>query len=301
MKKGILTVMAMHAALLSPQTSLAQSTQELLGAIFGGVGGAAVCSQFGKGDGRVALTAACAIGGAILGSEIGRQLSRQDQEAYRYSMNEAMGTPIGRRVDWRGDRHSGHCEVVRTGYLRQQTTVQCREVRSVVTDGFGRVIATQVETSCYRESRWIRVEEREVMYASDRREERRDDRRDDGYDRRDDRRDDGYDRRDDGYGRRDDRRDEGYDRRDRGDRFRENHERRGPMTPISNDYLGIFLQNMRRHYADAPRLGVVYDLRDYLMSNRMSLNDRQLNRVLNQLDTRSARQEARDLLIDRVR
>lgn len=286
MKKGILTALALNAAFLAPHAGYAQSTQELLGAIFGGVGGAAVCSQFGKGDGRVALTAACAIGGAILGSEIGRQLSRQDQDAYRRSMNEAMGAPVGRRHDWRGDRHSGHCEVVRTGYLRQQTTVQCREIRSVVTDAYGRVIATQVETSCYRESRWIRVEEREVIYAADRRDDRGGyDRRDDrgGYDRRDDR--GGYDRRDDGrHDRRDDR--GGYGQRE---------------TPISNDYLDIFVQNMRRHYADASRLGVVYDLRDYLRANRMTLNERQLNRILNQLETRSGRQEARNLLNERLR
>ncbi|MBX3018809.1 MAG: glycine zipper 2TM domain-containing protein [Bdellovibrionaceae bacterium] len=325
MKKGILTVLALNAALLTPNSGYAQSTEELLGAILGGVGGAAVCSQFGKGDGRVVLTAACAIGGALLGSEIGRSLSRQDQEAYRRSMNESMGDPVGRRRDWRGDKHSGHCEVVRTGYLRQRTTVQCREIRSVVTDAFGRVIATQVETSCYSESRWVRVEDREVIFASndrrdDRREDRRDDRRDDGYDRRDDR--GGYDRRgedrrDDrgGYDRRgEDRRDDrgGYDRRDddrygrrdddrygRRDQDRGGYQQQGAQ--ISNYDLNNYVQAMQNHYADAARLGVVYDLRDYLRANRMTLNDRQLNRILNQLETRSGRQEALSLLSDRLR
>ena len=58
---------------------------------------------------------------------------------------------------------------------------------------------------------------------------------------------------------------------------------------------------MQNHYADAARLGVVYDLRDYLRANRMTLNDRQLNRILNQLETRSGRQEALSLLSDRLR
>lgn len=316
MKKGILTVLTLNAALLTPRSGFAQSTEELLGAIFGGVGGAAVCSQFGKGNGKVALTAACAIGGALLGSEIGRKLSRQDQDAYRRSMNESMGDPVGRRREWRGDRHSGHCEVVRTGYLREQTTIQCREVRSVVTDSFGRVIATQVETSCYQESRWIRVEGREVIYAADRIEtprvtrhpelgnDRYGNHRDDQYgneryghqrddNQYEDQNEDRYDQQDEGgYHRRDDDR---YDRRRQGDYDRGGYDRRADST-ISNQDLNRFIYDIQGHYADAARLAVIYDLRNYLRQNRMSVSDRQLERIINELDTRSARQEAIQLL-----
>jgi uncharacterized protein YcfJ len=320
MKKGILTLLALNVSLLAPLSSRAQSTEQILGAIFGGGAGAAVCSQFGKGDGKIALTAACAIGGAILGSEIGRNLSRQDQQNYRQSMHGTMGAPIGRRFDWRGDRHSGHCETLRTGYSRQETSIQCREVRSVVTDFQGRVIANQVETSCYRQDQWVRVEEREVIYSSDRevvrhqpRREREDDRR---YDRRDDRRQnngDGVDARDsrdqdrrglaDGYPT-DNRQNDGRYRprhqpfRDGG--YREREQFQG-LQPISRDYLHIFIQNMRNQYADAPRLEVVDDLSNYLRENRMSINERQMRRVLEQLDSRSARQEAIDLLSQSVR
>lgn len=291
MKKGILTLLALNVSLLAPLSSRAQSTEQILGAFLGGGAGAAVCSQFGKGDGKIALTAACAIGGAILGSEIGRNLSRQDQQNYRQSMHGAMGAPIGRRFDWRGDRHSGHCETLRTGYSRQETSIQCREVRSVVTDFQGNVIATQVETSCYRQDQWVRVEEREVIYSSDRevvrhqpRREREDDRR---YDRRDDRR-----QNDGRYRPRHPRfRDGGY---------REREQFQG-LQPISRDYLHIFIQNMRHQYADAPRLEVVDDLSNYLRENRMSINERQMRRVLEQLDSRSARQEAIDLLSQSVR
>lgn len=269
MKKKILGLLALQMGLSAPHVSHALTADELLGGILGGVGGALLCNELAGGRDRTAVTAACAIGGALLGSAIGGQLSRDDQSAYRSSMNRSMGRRVGERDEWRGDNHRGYTEVVRTGYYRQETTIQCREIRSVVTDNYGRTLGSEVETSCYRQDRWIRVETTEVVYGDVRGGGYND------YDR--------YDRRDDRYG--------------NDDFGRPRYE----SINITNERLRVYLSRLDRAYSDNERLDTIRRLAQDLRMSRQGLSSRQLDRVLEKLETRRAQREARSILINYMR
>lgn len=269
MKKKILGLLALQMGLSAPLTSHALTAEELLGGIIGGVGGALLCNELSGGRNQGA-TAACAIGGAILGTAIGSQLSNDDREAYRGSYNRTLGRRVGERDEWRGNNHRGYTEVVRTGYSRREVSIQCREVRSVVTDNYGRVIATESETSCYRQERWVRVETTEVVYGGG-----------GGY---------GGDNYGGGYGggyggNLDDR----YDRDDRYDGRRPGYENRA----MTNERFSSYLFRLDRARTDRERLQTIRQLTQDLRMNRMTLSIRQHDRALETFESRHARREAR--------
>ena len=72
--------------------------RELAGQVVGGALGAAVGSQFGKGDGQLVATGAGALIGVLLGGEIGRSLDAQDRACVGRTLETV---PTGQTVAWR--------------------------------------------------------------------------------------------------------------------------------------------------------------------------------------------------------
>ena len=70
------------------------------GTLLGGIGGAAIGSQFGNGTGRVVAVAAGTLLGALAGSEVGRSLDKADLDYANRANTQATTAPIGAPVRW---------------------------------------------------------------------------------------------------------------------------------------------------------------------------------------------------------
>lgn len=79
MKRSLIAIAA-AAALIGPlgQPAAAQVSNERLGNILGGVGGALLGSQIGGGSGRIVGGVVGAVGGAVVGGAIGRNVDEQN-------------------------------------------------------------------------------------------------------------------------------------------------------------------------------------------------------------------------------
>lgn len=95
--------LAMGAALVaqpvSAQGILDSIDNEDIGRILGGVGGALIGSQFGKGTGKVVAVGAGALGGMFLGGEIAKHLDSRDQQGVVDTRQRALES--SQPVAWR--------------------------------------------------------------------------------------------------------------------------------------------------------------------------------------------------------
>lgn len=95
--------LAMSAAIVaqpvSAQGLLDNIDNEDIGRVLGGVGGALIGSQIGKGTGKVVAVGAGTLGGLFLGGEIGKRLDNRDQEAVVDTRQQALET--SEPVVWR--------------------------------------------------------------------------------------------------------------------------------------------------------------------------------------------------------
>lgn len=109
-----------------------------VGTIVGGIGGAVLGAQFGKGDGRVFATALGAIGGSMLGSHVGKSMDDKDRQLAAQTLQSSLeNKPDNIASTWRNPntQHSGKVVVVRTTEMPTQRKV-CRDyVHTVVIDG----------------------------------------------------------------------------------------------------------------------------------------------------------------------
>jgi surface antigen len=86
-----------------PQAPVQQAQQvsycnsETVGKVLGGVAGALLGNQVGKGSGRAVATVGGAIAGVLVGGEVGRQMDARDQACIGQALELA---PAGRRVEW---------------------------------------------------------------------------------------------------------------------------------------------------------------------------------------------------------
>ena len=116
--------------------------KQTLGALLGGGLGALAGSQFGSGSGQLAAVAIGTLGGAFLGSEVGKSLDRADQSFMRQTSARAFEqNPTGVASAWRNPDtgHSG--TVVPTRTYRTADGGPCREFQQTVT------IAGRTETA----------------------------------------------------------------------------------------------------------------------------------------------------------
>lgn len=106
------------------------------GTVLGGVGGAVIGSQFGKGGGQLVAVAAGTLLGALLGSEVGKSLDKADAAHASQATQESLETaPSGAISKWNNpdNGHSGTVKPVRT--YQTSSGEQCREFEQTVTIG----------------------------------------------------------------------------------------------------------------------------------------------------------------------
>ncbi|MEQ8813120.1 MAG: SH3 domain-containing protein [Thalassobaculum sp.] len=101
MRKTFVPILIAGALIAQPvaaQEFLKNITNEDIGRVLGGVGGALVGSQFGGGSGKLVAVAAGAIGGMFLGGVIGKQLDPSDRQGIAETRQQALDT--GQPVTW---------------------------------------------------------------------------------------------------------------------------------------------------------------------------------------------------------
>lgn len=94
----ILLAGALVAQPVAAQEFLKNITNEDIGRVLGGVGGAIVGSQFGGGSGKWVAAAAGAVGGFFIGGEIGKYLDGRDRQGLAESRQQALES--GQPVSW---------------------------------------------------------------------------------------------------------------------------------------------------------------------------------------------------------
>lgn len=106
------------------------------GTILGAAGGAVAGAQFGKGDGRLAMTALGTLLGAYIGNEVGASLDRADQLYAQQALQQATTAPINQPVAWSNPQTNHRGVITPTREGRTQDGRVCREFRStVIIDG----------------------------------------------------------------------------------------------------------------------------------------------------------------------
>jgi surface antigen len=108
--------------------------KQTLGTLLGAVGGAVVGSQIGKGKGQLVAVAAGTLLGGFLGSEIGKSLDHADRTAMENTTQRSLETaPSGNTVSWRNP-DSGHAGTVTPQPSYQNASGSyCREYEQTIT------------------------------------------------------------------------------------------------------------------------------------------------------------------------
>jgi len=107
-----------------------------MGTILGGIGGALIGSQFGGGDGAIAMTALGAVAGAALGNTIGESMDAQDKRmAGQAAMTSFETARSGTVTAWRNpdNGHHGSFTPVRT--FQRNDGRYCREFQQKIVVG----------------------------------------------------------------------------------------------------------------------------------------------------------------------
>jgi len=102
------------------------------GAVLGGIGGAVLGAQFGRGTGKLAMTALGGVLGALAGSQLGKQLDQADKVEAGKAEERAQSAPVGQSVVWTNPEsgHSGTVTPVSEGPDRAGNF--CREYQSTL-------------------------------------------------------------------------------------------------------------------------------------------------------------------------
>ncbi len=126
-------VMAVAASLFL--SACAEGNNQTGSTIVGAGLGALLGSQFGSGDGRLAMTALGTLAGAAIGSSVGKRMDEVDRMRMREAEQRAYGAPIGEAIIWNNDKtgHRGSVTPVRDG--RSQRGEYCREFQSEIIVG----------------------------------------------------------------------------------------------------------------------------------------------------------------------
>jgi surface antigen len=133
-----LTLSILAAALLSATactTTDSWGTKQTLGTGAGAIGGGLLGSQIGGGSGQLWATGAGVLLGALIGSEIGSSLDRADQMYMGQAETRAHTAAVGETISWNNPQtgHSGSYTPVRDG--TSSSGRYCREYQQTVTVG----------------------------------------------------------------------------------------------------------------------------------------------------------------------
>ncbi|MHA1599692.1 MAG: RT0821/Lpp0805 family surface protein [Alphaproteobacteria bacterium] len=104
--------------------NLGRCNRDVLGALIGGAGGAALGSTIGKGDGQTAAIIGGAILGVLVGGSIGRTMDNVDQHCIGQALENA---PDGRTIVWQNPSSNAQYEVTPTRTVQVADGRYCRE------------------------------------------------------------------------------------------------------------------------------------------------------------------------------
>jgi len=129
------TVMAVVAGLGLAGCAEGSGNNQTVGTLGGAALGGLLGSQFGSGDGRLAMTALGTLAGAAIGSSIGKRMDEVDRIKMREAEQRAYGAPIGETIVWNNPNtgHRGTVKPVRDG--RSSRGEYCREFQSEIIVG----------------------------------------------------------------------------------------------------------------------------------------------------------------------
>jgi surface antigen len=130
----VLPVMLAAALLAGCQQT---GTKQTVGGLAGAVGGGVIGSQIGRGTGNTAAIIAGTVLGGLLGSEVGKSLDTADRMALQQAQSRAHYAPINEPIAWSNPDSGNHGYITPVREGRQQTSGHyCREYQtSVVIDG----------------------------------------------------------------------------------------------------------------------------------------------------------------------
>ena len=109
--------------------------KQTLGTGIGAVGGGLLGSQIGKGHGQLWATGAGVLLGALVGSEIGKSLDDADRAAMSHAQSQAYTAPVGEPIAWNNPEsgHSGTIVATRDGTTSSGR--YCREYTQTINIG----------------------------------------------------------------------------------------------------------------------------------------------------------------------
>ncbi len=110
--------------------------KQTVGTAAGAIGGGLLGSQIGGGSGRLIATGAGALLGAWVGSEIGSSLDKADRQYMATATTSAYSAPIGETIQWTNPQsgNSGTITPISEGYTSNDN--YCREYRqTIIVDG----------------------------------------------------------------------------------------------------------------------------------------------------------------------
>ncbi len=101
------------------------------GTIIGAIAGALVASQFGGGDGKLAMVALGTLGGAFLGNEVGKSMDEVDRMK---AQSAIKNTAMSGNVSYWSNSNTGNYGTVRAlGNYSTSSYGRCREFETNVT------------------------------------------------------------------------------------------------------------------------------------------------------------------------
>ena len=95
---------------------------ESVGRVIGGVAGAVIGNQVGRGDGRILATVGGAVAGVLIGGNIGRQIDVNNQACIAKALEFA---PVGQRIEWPNAANPQYAVV--PGKVQQRGGQYCRQ------------------------------------------------------------------------------------------------------------------------------------------------------------------------------
>jgi surface antigen len=93
-------------------------------------------SQFGHGGGQLAAVAIGTLGGALIGSEIGRSMDQADHAAYQNAAAQAQTAPVGETITWNNPESGNYGSITPTREgVQSETGAYCREYQQEIVVG----------------------------------------------------------------------------------------------------------------------------------------------------------------------
>lgn len=110
-------------------------TGEDLGTGLGAIGGAVVGSQIGGGSARTVFSVVGALAGAWAGNKVAKGMTAEDNKYYETAASRAATAPVGQQITWNNPSSGNQGTIVPVREGRDNTGSACREYQQTVTVG----------------------------------------------------------------------------------------------------------------------------------------------------------------------